>query len=434
MEKTSAGARFEALGEEEFKGLPANLKWGLLLNWAKSGRVEQTLAAAPLCPAVRRAYSAVEYAEALFESLALVGGPEEIKAASDRAKAERSEMEQKGRTNPFDFGAFAALAIEKGRPEAALAFIEAAEKLDGVLNDGAIRRTTLSAAAAAERWDLAEATLRKWPAALRACFCERTGSMRMAADLCGDDEQKQRAAWPAAAKLIELAKKTGADPLKLIPDETQDALFFSAGSTAREGSLAALGAPAREKRIKELCESRYGGAYQTLTRAIGCADEALIQSVAKKINLEKLDGELAERGPSGGSALMPAIKAGDAKTLRLLLSQADAARPGLASDLLSRGFWVWNSETNSSRRKKGDALALCVAEGQLECAQEILRSYPEIDRAYAKAAVKYLSQVGEDANAGGAISTWESLILNESALAAPAEPAPSAAAPSRRRL
>lgn len=430
---------FKALGIEEFKALPGAIRLSMLAHWAGKGEAEQAMAAAPFCPALKSSYSGIAPAAEFFEALARVAEPGEIKAQIARAKVDRAKAMASGnhRAREFDFGAVAAQALFLERPEAARVFVEGSEALVGVFDSEGGRESALSAAARLGDWDLARAIMKKSDQAFAHVFCGRGADVRLWKEALDDAPGVQEAAWPMVKGLVELAREVHG-PATALAEDLQDALFFSRSAWVRDQSLALLGAAAREARVASQCAYRHGGAYRMLEKAIDRGDEGLLESVVQKIDLAKVDADLAKMGPSGGSALYPAIKAGRAWALERLLERAEEQKKGLSQELLSRGFWVWNSETNSARRKKGDALALCVAEGRLECAQAILRLSPKVDRAYAKAAVKYLAQLGDEAKeAGVAVSTWESLILSEIAPAreAPAERSAGApAAPSRRRL
>jgi hypothetical protein len=77
---------------------------------------------------------------------------------------------------------------------------------------------------------------------------------------------------------------------------------------------------------------------------------------------------------------------------------------------LAQAQWVW--EGRNGGRKKGDALALCVALGDLEAARALLSAKPGLNCAYAKALVKYSKDKGNEIQ-GLATAAWESILLGK---------------------
>lgn len=421
---------FKTIGAEDFKELPAAVRMAMVTHWAESNNRSQTVAASRMCPASKIGYAGATAWEDLFMALMLVDEAKEIKDAAARARREIDGRPEGVRQLPMDFGRLAAQAILADRLETAEALIDASDRVVSVFDDKRGRYSALSAAAIKGNWALAQKTLEKSPQALSVIFDDTGSDVKLGKSLIsGQTAQESLTAWSAALGLLNIAKKMAIETEGMILEPIKHALFFSKEPLIREQSAEFFGEKARQKLIEDRVVNHDYRARDLLEKTMEIRDEKMLTMVARSMNLKKVDDYMGARGPSGGSILGSAIKAGNTGALGVLLSEAAKSSPSAPLELLTRGFWVWNSETNPAKRKKGDALALCVAEGQLECAQLILERYPDLDRSYAKAAVKYLASASPDG--GEATATWESLILSEAAPAAPPQAAPT---PARRRL
>lgn len=72
--------------------------------------------------------------------------------------------------------------------------------------------------------------------------------------------------------------------------------------------------------------------------------------------------------------------------------------------------WVYNGHET---RKKGDLLALCVAEGKVEYAQALLRRLPDLDTRSAKDVAKAMASKVSGGAGSQAMSSWETLLLKK---------------------
>lgn len=72
--------------------------------------------------------------------------------------------------------------------------------------------------------------------------------------------------------------------------------------------------------------------------------------------------------------------------------------------------WVYNGHET---RKKGDLLALCVAEGKVEYAQALLHRLPDLDTRSAKDVAKAMASKVSGGVGSQALSSWETLLLKK---------------------
>lgn len=425
-------ARFDALGETQFKELPEELRQQLLEHWSLSGAVEQVKAAWRHCPLITDRFGSIGAPIHTLRALSQIGDAQGIKEAMALAREAANALPKKthgsGKMHA-ELGGLAALALRRGFSKTAWALAVEAVSLEEAASYrnaelDTVRITILTEAARLDQTELAAFCMDKQPSLFSDVFSSSAYARdksppTLARGLLSQVIKVQEAAWPSASRLLDLARSTP-KLLDSVSEEMQARLFFSASPLVREGALDALG-EARLRAFLVKARAEGAGGLRILTDALACEGSRARALAVECLSMQGIDAKLQSERMSPCALAIRAIESGGASGLKEVLEKAESERPGLAPLLLSRATWIWNSETNKARRKKGDALAYCVAAGDIESARMILKMYPDTDRAYAKGAVKYLSELKEEgAGSGVALATWEGLLLEEAAASAPA--------------
>lgn len=141
-------------------------------------------------------------------------------------------------------------------------------------------------------------------------------------------------------------------------------------------------------------------------------DDVLIDEVLAKAPLQTWVGR-----PSYRLLAMDIIDHGGAAGVRgvekaCLARDGRRDRGGLLGRIFTESDWVWTNPRNTRERKKGDALAYCVAQGNQDAAEAILNAMPKADCSYARALAKYCESRSSVIE-GQATAAWEKILLSK---------------------
>lgn len=436
MKQTKKTTEFAPIGESEWGMLPEEMRQEMVDHWGETGNRERV---ASSWDKIRLFSHDNYYQERLhpnrrtLKALLRSGNEGLIEEAIDRMRqACRQEMDRQaaeGRspTLKWDFGPEIVEALYLGKPGAAKALALASESIEmmGMVPREGDEKGSLSATGAAMESGEEE--------------------------ICRIVEQKGREAVQRAVRDAgaELSKKGSARPRKswsalkrgwewfedLRPNIRETALekslFAESEEIRREarevfgdGEIDAWIGGIRSDGPKESDANRKFATL--LAQSFKLGDLALAKAILDRTGIVGPSlalNDWTQGLPRDGSLMMKAIHAGPEM---FALALEAGKREGNLKAALETTAWIVET---GSLRKKGDALAYCVANERLEAAREILAACPEASPKYAKDAVAYLKKK-ESSRGMGALSAWESLLMGKAEKILVPE---AAAAPVRKR-
>lgn len=220
--------------------------------------------------------------------------------------------------------------------------------------------------------------------------------------------------------LIAAERRSSGARGPLLPEKWMQSLMLSAQPSLRREAVEAFGLQACLDDLSAMDRQRPLSIEATLS---GSAE-------AVGIVLECFGSDFFRSSQQDGSvAPIIASMISHMPILEFKSAIADISRRGLMAELsldCSLKFWAF---VESPSRKKGDALALCVATGKVEHAQALLSAAPALNRRSASDMVAYV-QSRPVANRQKASVAWEQIIIAE---AVDAMPAATTSEPSRPR-